>query len=102
MTQTSTLKFVEEVATNIMKANEVAKLFQTMAIVNMNMGNLTLEVNTLKNKLALGEMEKAMLHEELDKEKTFQKGYKHNVKIWRKNRVEVKQKIKMFIKKTKG
>jgi hypothetical protein len=27
MTQTSTLKFVEEVATNIMKANEVAKLF---------------------------------------------------------------------------
>jgi hypothetical protein len=42
-----------------------------MAIVNMNMGNLTLEVNTLKNKLALGEMEKAMLHEELDKEKTF-------------------------------
>ncbi len=99
MTQTSTLKFVEEVATNIMKANEVAKLFQTMAIVNMNMGNLTLEVNTLKNKLALGEMEKAMLHEELDKEKNFQKGYKHNVKIWKKNNVKAEQKIKVFIKK---
>ncbi len=53
------------------------------------MGNLTLEVNTLKNRLVMREKEKAMLHEELDKEKDFQKGYKHNVEIWRKNRVEV-------------
>jgi hypothetical protein len=32
-----------------------------MAIMNMNMGNLTIEVNTLKNILAMGEKEKAML-----------------------------------------
>jgi hypothetical protein len=42
-----------------------------MAIVNLNMGNLTLEVNTLKNSLVTREKEKAMLHEELDKEKDF-------------------------------
>ncbi len=57
--------------------------------MSLNMGNLTLEVNTLKNRLVMREKEKAMLHEELDKEKDFQKGYKHNVEIWRKNRVEV-------------
>jgi hypothetical protein len=32
-----------------------------MAIVSLNMGNLTLEVNILKNNLAMGEKEKAML-----------------------------------------
>ncbi len=39
-----------------------------------------------------------MLQEELDKEKD-NKGYKHNVEIWRKSRVEVEQKIKVFLKK---
>jgi hypothetical protein len=29
----------------------------------------------------------------------FDKGYKHNLEIWRKNRVEVKQKNKVPIKK---
>jgi hypothetical protein len=58
---------------------------------------LTLEVKTLKNKLATKE-KKAMLQEESDKEWNFQKGYKHNVEIWRKNMVEVEQK-KLFIKK---
>jgi hypothetical protein len=52
-----------------------------MAIMNLNMGNLTLEVNSLKNILATREKEKAILQEELDKERDFQKGYKHNVKI---------------------
>jgi hypothetical protein len=80
-TQTSTLKFVEKVAVEVMKADKTCELFQTMVIVNLNMGNLTLEVNTLKNRLAMGEKEKAMLHEELDKERNFQKGYKHNVEI---------------------
>ncbi len=37
------------------------------------MRNLTLEVNTLKSKLDKGEKEKAMLQEELDKER-FPKG----------------------------
>jgi hypothetical protein len=41
-----------------------------MAIMTLNMGNLTLKVNNLKNRLAKGEM-KAMLQEELDKEKDF-------------------------------
>ncbi len=32
-----------------------------MAIVSLNMGNLTLEVNTIKNKLVVGKKEKAAL-----------------------------------------
>ncbi len=98
MTQTSTPKSVEEVVAKVMQANKVVELFQIMAIVSLNMGNLTLEVNNLKNILAIGEKEKAVPQEELDKERDFQKGYKHNVEIWKKNRVEAKQKIKVFIK----
>ncbi len=88
-THTSTPKFVEEVVTKVMKIDKVAQLFQTMAIVNLNMGNLTMEVNTLKKRLPIGEKEKAVLQEELDKERDFQKGYKNNVEIWRKNMTEV-------------
>ncbi len=80
-TQTSTPKSMEEVAAEVMKADKVAQLFPTMAIVSLNMWNLTLEVNTLKNILVTGEKEKAMLQEELDKEREFQNGYKHNVEI---------------------
>jgi hypothetical protein len=43
-----------KVTTKVMKANKVAELFHTMAIMTLNMGNLTLEVNTLKNKLVMG------------------------------------------------
>ncbi len=53
----------------------------------------------MKNKLAIGEKEKSMLQEELDKERDFQKVYKHNVEIWSNNRVKVEQKIKVLIKK---
>ncbi len=60
-TQTSIPDFVEEVATEVMEANKVATLFQTMVIVTMNMRNLTLEVNILKNKLVIGEKQQAML-----------------------------------------
>jgi hypothetical protein len=73
-THTSTPKPVEEVATKVMKANKVTELFQTMVIVSLNMGNLTLEVNTLKYKLDVREKEKAMFQEELDKEKKLEKG----------------------------
>ncbi len=48
-TQTSTPKSVEEVVAKVMKVDKAIKLFQTMVIVNLNVGNLTLEVNTLKN-----------------------------------------------------
>ncbi len=41
MTQTSTPKSLEEVAIKVMKANKATELFQTMAIMSLNMGNLT-------------------------------------------------------------
>ncbi len=52
---------MEEVVVEVMQVDKVVKLFQTMAIVSLNMGNLTLEVNILENRLAIGEKEKAML-----------------------------------------
>ncbi len=57
-THTSTPKSVEEVAIEVMKANKVVELFQNMVIVSLNMGNLTLEVKTLKNILTTWEREK--------------------------------------------
>jgi hypothetical protein len=71
---------VEEVVAKIMKVDKVVELFQTMAIMTLNMGNLTLEVNTLKNRLATREKDKTMLTQELD-ERNFSKGNKHNVEI---------------------
>jgi hypothetical protein len=50
-TCTSTPKFVEEVAAEVMQVDKVVELFHTMAIMNLNMGNLNLEVSSLKNKL---------------------------------------------------
>jgi hypothetical protein len=54
-----------------MKVDKASKLFQTMAIVNLNMENLIMEVNILKNRLVMGEKEKAVLQKELDKERNF-------------------------------
>jgi len=68
-TQTSTLKSMEEVAMEIMQVDKVVELFQTMAIVSLNMGNLNLEVSSLKNRLVTEEKEKAILQVELDKER---------------------------------
>ncbi len=62
---------MEEVATKVMKVDKVFELFQTMAIVNLNMGNLTIEVNIANNRLIMGEKEKTMLQEKLDKERNF-------------------------------
>ncbi len=89
ITQTSSPKSMEEVVAELMKVNKGVELFQTMAIVSLNMGNLTLKVNIIKKKLVARKKQKAMLHEELDKERDIQNGYKHNVEIWRKNMVEV-------------
>jgi hypothetical protein len=52
---------VEEVGAKVMHVDKVTQLFQTMAIVNLNMGILTLQVNSLKNKLVRKEKEKAIM-----------------------------------------
>ncbi len=64
--------------------------------MNVNMGNLNLEVSSLKNKLAI---EEKALKVELAKEREFQKEYNHNIKIWKRNKVENEQKVKTFIQK---
>ncbi len=42
---------MEEVVAKVMKVDKVTKLFQTMAITSLNMGNLTLEVKQSKNQI---------------------------------------------------
>jgi hypothetical protein len=70
-TQTNTPKFVEEVAIKVMERDKVVELFQTMAIVGLNMGNLNLEMNSLKNRLATKKKGKVVLQVELEKERDF-------------------------------
>ncbi len=70
-THTSTPKSMEEVDAEVMKADKEVELFQTMTIMSLNMGNLTLEVNTLNNNLVIGEKEEVVLQEKLDKERDF-------------------------------
>jgi len=60
-TYTSTPKFVKEVVAKVMQVDKAVELFQTMAIMSLNMGNLNLEVSSLKNRLATKEKEKAIL-----------------------------------------
>jgi hypothetical protein len=62
---------VEKVVVEVMQTYKAAKLFQTMAIVNLNMGNLNLKVSSLKNKLAIEEKEKVIPQVKLDKERDF-------------------------------
>jgi hypothetical protein len=42
---------MEEVVIEVMQVNKIVELFQTMAIVSLNMGNLNMEVSNLNNKL---------------------------------------------------
>ncbi len=65
------------------------------------MENLNLKMSSLKNILTTEEKENATLQEELKKQKDFQKEYKHNIKIWRKQRTKNEQKIKPLILKVK-
>ncbi len=62
---------MEEVAIEVMQVDNAVQLFQTMAIVNLNMGTLNLEVSNLKNRLATKEKEKVVLQVKLNKEKDF-------------------------------
>ncbi len=71
MTYTSTPKSMEEVVVKVMQTQKAIKLFQTITIVSLNMGNLNMEVRSLKNRLATWEKENAVLQEELDKERDF-------------------------------
>jgi hypothetical protein len=52
-----------------------------MTIVKMNMGNLNLEVISLKKKLTTEEKEKVVLQLKLNKERDFKEEYKHNIEI---------------------
>ncbi len=62
---------MEEIVVEVIQTLNTTELLQIMAIVSLNMGNLNLEVSSLKNKLARGEREEAILQEELDKEREF-------------------------------
>jgi hypothetical protein len=50
--------FVEDLAIEIMESNKNIEMFQAMAIINLKMGNLGLEVQSLKTTLTTVEGEK--------------------------------------------
>jgi hypothetical protein len=52
---------VKEVVAKVMQVDKAVELFQTMAIMSLSMGNLNLEVSSLKNRLATKEKKKAIL-----------------------------------------
>ncbi len=52
---------MEKVVAKVMHVDKTTKLFQTMTIVSLNMGNLNLEVNSLKNRLIIENKDKAIL-----------------------------------------
>jgi hypothetical protein len=52
---------VEEVVLEVIQTQKAIELFQIMAIVSLNMRNLNMEVNSLNNRLAIGENEKTIL-----------------------------------------
>jgi len=49
--QNFTPKNVQYMADDVLKSNKIVQMFQVMAIINLKMGNLGLEVQTLKTKL---------------------------------------------------
>jgi hypothetical protein len=56
--QIFTPKYVEDIITNVMESNKSTEMFQAMAIVSLNMGNLGLKVESLETKLTMVEGDK--------------------------------------------
>ncbi len=56
--QNLALKFVKDMAMNVLESNKMTKMFQAMAIFNLKMGNLGLQTQTLKTRLTRMEEEK--------------------------------------------
>jgi hypothetical protein len=51
-------KFVKELIEEVLGSNKIVKMFQAMAIVSQKIGNLGLEIKTLKTILTIMEGEK--------------------------------------------
>jgi hypothetical protein len=45
-----TPKYVEDMTNDVLESNKIVEMFQAMVIINLKMGNLGLEVQTLKTK----------------------------------------------------
>ncbi len=80
-----------------MQVDKVVEVFQTMAIVNLNMGNLNLEVSSLKNRLTIKGEKEGNIIRRIGEGEGLLEGYKHNIKIWRKERTNNEHKIKMLM-----
>jgi hypothetical protein len=49
--QNLTPKLIEELAKKVLGSKKIVEMFQTMAIVNLKMGNLGLEIKSFKTRL---------------------------------------------------
>jgi hypothetical protein len=66
--QNRTPRSVEDLAIEIMERNQNVEMFQAMVIINLKMGNLGLEVQSLKTILTTVEGEKQQLLQHLYKD----------------------------------
>ncbi len=61
-------KFIKELAKDILAKNKNVEMFQAMAIMSLKMGNLGLEVKSLKSRLIIVEEEKQGLLKQIKEE----------------------------------
>ncbi len=74
--QNLTPKFVEDMVAEVQENNKITQMFKAMAIVNLKMGNLCLEVQSLKTKLTIVEKEKHGLLRQMKKKQEGYEEYK--------------------------
>ncbi len=74
--QNFTLKFVKDMAVDVMENNKIIKMFQAMTIVSLKMGNLGLKVQSLKTRLTIVKGERHGLLQQIQKEHARHEEYR--------------------------
>ncbi len=82
--QNLTLKFVEDMAIDVLESNKTIEMFQTIAIVSLKMGNLGLKAMSLKIRLTIVEREKKGLFKQMQNEQEGYDKYKKQMGGWKK------------------
>jgi hypothetical protein len=77
----------------VLGGNKITKMFQAMAIVSLKMGNLGLEVKSLKTKLTTVEEEKQGLLKQIQKEQQGYEEYIQCMQTWNKQKKEMEEKV---------
>ncbi len=77
----------------VLESNRIVGMFQTMAIISLMMGNLGLEVQSLKNRLTIMEGEKQGLLKQMKEEHEGYVKYRKCTTNWKKQKMETQEKV---------